>query len=156
MNFDDVGGLQAEPYDSTISGKRLREAGVNDDAIYFLRDQRVELNSMTSRQLVDFVERKLKENKICKVIPSATTLKTAYQMFARSDKLSDAFDEVRDKVDDEIKDRPIEVPKDLEAKVRASLKTHPHLSWHEAVRAIVDPKALSDNHDDEDLSDVGK
>ena len=56
LNYGDIDGLPSEPNNSNISDERLSEAGLGSAAINFLRDQRVELNAMTSRQLVDFVE----------------------------------------------------------------------------------------------------
>ena len=45
---------------------------------------------MTSRQLVDFLEAKLRQHGIEKVIPEQQqTLATAYRMFVDSDRLSD-------------------------------------------------------------------
>ena len=51
---------------------------------------------MTSRQLVDFVERKLKQHGIGKVIPDDDTLAETYEMFVKSDRLSEAFDELKE------------------------------------------------------------
>ena len=93
-------------------------------AIDFLRSQRVELNAMTSRQLVDFVEDKLKQHGIQKVIPNAETLASTYQMFAASDRLSEEFDEMKEELEDGNR-RKIKVPDDLEAKVKDLLKEHP-------------------------------
>ena len=59
LHYHDIDGLPPEPNNSNISDERLRQAGLGEAAIDFLRDQRVELNAMTSRQLVDFVEAKL-------------------------------------------------------------------------------------------------
>ena len=67
LSYGDIGGLSAEPNNSSVSAKRLKRAGLSNAAIDFLSDQRVELNAMTSRQLVDFVERKLKQHGIGKV-----------------------------------------------------------------------------------------
>jgi hypothetical protein len=58
------------------------DTGLSPTAINFLRTQRVELNAMTSRQLIDFVEGKLKQHGIGKVIPCAETLARTYEMFA--------------------------------------------------------------------------
>ena len=58
---------------------------------------------------------------------------------------------------------PIKVPDDLEAKVKSMLKENPDITWHRAVRLIVDPDAPEDeddeedddeDEDDEDLSDI--
>ena len=62
LQYGDIGGLPAEPNNSNISDERLSEAGLGQAAINFLRSQRVELNAMTSRQVVDFVEGKLRQH----------------------------------------------------------------------------------------------
>jgi hypothetical protein len=79
-------GLAAEPV--KIKGERearrdtLERHGASEDEIDFLAPwdedepcRRVELNAMTSRQLVDFVEAKLAEHGVAKLIPDAATLK---------------------------------------------------------------------------------
>lgn len=159
LNHDDIDGLTSEPHSSNISDERLRKAGLGQTAIDFLRDHRVELNAMTSRQLVDFVEAKLKRHGIGKVIPTEGTLARTYQMFAASDRLFDAFDDAKKKLDEA--DAPIRVPDKLEAKVKAKLKENPDITWHRAVRLLVDPDAAPDDDDDRvtpelanDLTDV--
>jgi DNA topoisomerase VI subunit A len=162
LQYDDIAGLPSEPNNSTISDERLAQAGLDRAAIDFLRDRRVELNAMTSRQLVDFVEAKLREHGISKVIPDSEILARTYQMFAASDRLSDAFDEVKKKCESET-ETSIKMPDDLEAKVKAKLEEKPDITWHRAVREVVDPDAREDEDDDvepdddlddEDLSDI--
>jgi hypothetical protein len=159
LHYEDIGGLSPEPHNSNISDERLRQAGLHEDAIDFLRDQRVELNAMTSRQLVDFVEAKLKQHGIEKVIPDGRTLAQTYKLFAASDRLSKAFDEAKEKFEEESEEASIKVPDDLEAKVGAKLREQQDITWHRAVRLIVDPDASKEDDDselddDEDLSDV--
>ena len=96
---------------------------------------------MTSRQLVDFVEGKLKQHGIGKVIPDKDTLAETYEMFATSDRLSEAFEEMKEKLEDESDDRSGAVPENLEAKVKKLLKQKPDITWHRAVELIVDPDA---------------
>ena len=56
----------------------------------------------------------------------------------------------------------IKVPDDLEAQVKAKLEEKPDITWHRAVRLIVDPDAEDEDdeedggehEDDEDLSDI--
>jgi hypothetical protein len=159
LNLGDIEGLRPEPHNSNISDERLSMAGVGQAAIDFLRDQKVELNAMTSRQLVDFVERKLKQHGITKVIPNRETLAKTYEMFAMSDRLSKAFDETKEKIEDESEDQePIKVPEDLETKVKKLLKENPDITWHRAVRLTVDPDNKDeeeDNGDSEDVDDEG-
>jgi hypothetical protein len=147
LNYNDIEDLQSEPHNSNISDERLEQAGIDQAAIDFLRDQRVELNAMTSRQLVDFVEDKLKQHGIQKVIPNAKTLANTYQMFAASDRLSEAFDELKEKLGDD-SEAPIKAPEDLEAKIKAKLKENPDITWHRAVRLLVDPNAPDGQDDD--------
>jgi len=79
LRLDDVEarGLESEPVD--VSGWRKRQQtlkrhGATPDEIAFLKDRRVELNAMTSWQLLDFVERKLKEHGVDKLVPDDTIL----------------------------------------------------------------------------------
>jgi hypothetical protein len=159
LGYDDIDGLPSEPNSSTISDERLSQAGLGPDAIGFLSSQRVELNAMTSRQLVDFVEDKLKQHGIGKVIPGAKTLAETYKMFVASDRLSKAFDELKEELEGE-EQKTVKVPDDLDVKVENLLKEKPGITWHRAIRLMVDPDAPEDEDDDEqedddeDLSDI--
>jgi hypothetical protein len=90
LQYGDIGGLADEPANCNISADRLAQAGLGQGAIDFLSGSRVELNAMTSRQLIDFVENKLREHGIKKVIPEKDTLEKTYRMFAASDRLRPA------------------------------------------------------------------
>ena len=81
-------GLQAEAvsYDSDPS-ENLKQNGVTAAEIQVLRGkpsgerfigQRVELNAFTSEQLIEWLELKLAEHNIAKVVPDAQTLAKAY------------------------------------------------------------------------------
>jgi hypothetical protein len=160
LHYEDIGGLAPEQYDSPVSDRRLRETGLGQAAIEFLRNQRVELNAMTSRQLVDFVEAKLQQHGIRKVIPKGDTLAETYRMFAASDRLSEAFDELKEELKHE-SETPLIVPEDLEAKVKDKLEEKPDITWHRAVRLTLDPDAVDgeeeekrDEPDDQDLGDI--
>jgi hypothetical protein len=163
LHYDDIGGFVAEPNNSNISDQRLREAGLDEAAVDFLRTERVELNAMTSRQFVNFVEAKLKQHQIRKVIPDRETLSDTYKMFVASDRLRETFDNMKDRLeaDSEV---AVSVPDDLESMVREQLDGRPEITWHRAVWSIVDPGHEDDNDgdgeadheddDDEDLSDI--
>jgi hypothetical protein len=118
---------------------------------------------MTSRQLVDFVEAKLNQYEIGKVIPSKETLAKTYKMFVASNRLSEAFAELKEEIEGESAEEPIRVPKGLEAKVKKLFQQHPTITWHQAVRFIIDPDAPEgeddedeppEEDDDEDLDDI--
>lgn len=151
LHYGDIGGLAAEPCKSNISDARLAEAGLDGAAISFLRNQRVELNAMTSRQLVDFVEAKLQQAGIRKVVPDKKTLADTYQMVVASHRLSEAFDEVKEEMDDSAE--PIAVPNDLRVKVEKLLQERPEITWHRAVQLVIDPTSPDPNDDDDDDGD---
>jgi hypothetical protein len=150
LHFGDISGLPSEPNNSNISDERLAQAGLDPGAINFLRSQRVELNAMTSRQLIDFVENKLKQHGIEKVIPDGETLARTYKLFAASHRLSEAFDEVKEELEEENDEAAITVPEDLEDKVAANLQEKPDITWHRAVELIVDPDAKHEEDEDDD------
>ena len=152
LHYGDIGGLAAEPNNSNISDQRLAEAGLDPAAIAFLRSQRVELNAMTSRQLVDFVEHKLQQHDIRKVIPNSKTLVETYRMFVGSDRLSDAFEEGKKELENS-SEGPIVVPDDLRAKVERLLQERPDITWHRAVQLVVDPDSPDPEDDDEQEED---
>jgi hypothetical protein len=153
LHYGDISGLTPEPNNSNISDERLAQAGLSRGAINFLRSQRVELNAMTSRQLVDFVENKLKQHGISKVMPDGEMLARTYRLFATSDRLFEAFDEVKEKLEEESEEASIKVPDDLEDKVKAQLQEKPDITWHRAIRLIVDPDAPDNEYDGEDDSE---
>jgi hypothetical protein len=154
LTFADIGGLSPEPNNSNISSERLSEAGLNGAAIDFLRGQRVELNAMTSPQLVEFVERKLQQHGIKKVIPDDATLKETYEAFVKSDRLSEAFDKMKEDFDDDDNDDPIEAPKNLGVQVKKKMKEQPDITWYRALELVIDPDApVKEKNKDEDEDD---
>ena len=70
LRLDDINGLQSEQaFDTGTRNRRaanLRENGATEPEIEFLLDNRVELNAMTSDQLVAFVEGKLRQHGVKK------------------------------------------------------------------------------------------
>jgi hypothetical protein len=78
--------------------RNLRENGASTaDIAFMFRDfdetrstRRVELNAMTSPQFVEFVERKLRENGIEKIIPDEDLLAEVYRGMGRGRRLAEA------------------------------------------------------------------
>jgi Topoisomerase 6 subunit A/Spo11, Toprim domain len=137
LRLNDVRGLLDEAtYDKGSEEKRhanLRKNGATPKEVEFLLHRRVELNAMTSRQLVDFAEHKLMEHGIGKVVPKQADLTNAYRLFARG------F-EVEKIVKRELKKlnggSQVMVPRDLARRVRDYLDQHPAERWDQAVAAI--------------------
>ena len=118
----------------TALRNRLRINGATESEIRFLLgERRVELNAMTSRQFVDFLEAKLAEHGVGKVIPKAETLNGAYQLFERGKRAK----AIVEKVLAAAKTEEIAVPADLEKGVRAYLAKYPEVAWDQAVAILV-------------------
>ena len=71
---------------------RLIRDGASPEEIDFLMTKRVELNAFTSDKLVEWIEGKLEEHGVAKVIPDEATLTEAYRRELQSAWLRDRFD----------------------------------------------------------------
>jgi hypothetical protein len=112
----------------------LRDNGATEKEIEFLLTERVELNAFASDELVDFIEEKLEEHGIKKVLPDEERLAEAFQLFAQSARVKEIVEAALQ--DD---DRgSIEVPADLVEQVEAHLEEHPEEPWEVAVRTIAE------------------
>ena len=164
INYIDLGlrladveemGLDAEPTsnkgDDDAIANRLRINGATEEEIAFLiGEERVELNAMSSDVFVAFVERKLEEHGIAKVIPPQTTLAEAFIAFRRGAAAQAALEAEMARLNVE----PVEVLSDLDARVRAHLEDNPEETWDAALKAIAgldddDPDLATDDEDDE-------
>lgn len=138
--------LQSEPVtygeprgatDAKHPGENLRENGATPAEIAFLvsggsgwqgySGKRVEINAFDSDSLIEWIESKLKEHGIKKVIPDAATLERAYRRAAVIGNLPDwAKNELKN----------VKVPLGLKIEVRRALKDNPALSWDGAVAMV--------------------
>jgi hypothetical protein len=133
----------AEPVD--IRGDKreeLENSDVTDDEIDFLLGEgefeehgprRIELNALTSRQLVDLIERRLDDNGIKKIVPKADRLAEAFRAYTRAPAIERAIERAIEAMPADT----IDVPDDLEEQVRAYLEENPECPWEEAVAEIV-------------------
>jgi len=148
LSLEDVEamGLESEHQHHPKGHKRalianLRENGATDADIAFMfadfdatrSTRRVELNAMTSPQFIAFVERKLKQHGIAKVVPGNDKLADAYRLFARSQAAERI---VRRELKKLKGDAAVEVPPDIETQVRQHLARRPKDRWDAAVQRI--------------------
>jgi hypothetical protein len=93
------------------SAKRenLRLNGATREEVEFLLVQRVELNALTSDQLVAFIEGKLAEHNIKKVIPDPDLLRDAYRLFVNSARV----EKIVAKTIEDIESNDLPAPADL-------------------------------------------
>jgi hypothetical protein len=128
-------GLQSEPVAHTTSlykrNATLEEHGATPEEMEFLQDKRVELNAMTSRQFIAFLEQKLEEHGAKKLVPhDAIIEKQARRLLERrfSDEL---LEEHRDEIEEAANE--VKLPRDLRRRVERLLKRQPELPWDLAV-----------------------
>jgi hypothetical protein len=145
LRMEDIAGLESEPVylkkNQTRSAMRwnLKENGATEQEINFLAPKegelrRVELNAMTSDQLVRFIEGKLDEHGVEKVIPDEGTMtdayRRAYEACAVQTKIDEMVAEIR-------KRPPIDVPPDLAAKIEAAFEQDPARPWDAVIARLV-------------------
>lgn len=91
--------------------------------------ERVELNAMTSDQLIEWLVGKLEANGAEKVIPESETLVDAYKRAAFLANIDRKIESLKE----ELESQPVEIPTDLEERVKDMLAEDDRLSWDEAV-----------------------
>jgi Topoisomerase 6 subunit A/Spo11, Toprim domain len=133
-------GLQSEPVVFEKSAAALRENlegyGATDAEIAFLigRRQRVELNAMTSPQLIELIETALIEHGVKKVIPSADILASVYRKQIEYKQARGAIEQAIEAARHGLDAVPI--PGDLHDQVAAYLISHPTVPWERAVGVV--------------------
>lgn len=129
--------LESEPVvGSRISGEKLEEYGATEAEIDFLESARVELNALTSGDLIKWIEAKLDEQGVEKVVPDAETLEDAFRRAQQIRHVEDAIAEAVEQARENSANA--EPPDDLEEQVRERLCDDPKLSWDEVISRIAD------------------
>lgn len=146
LRLADVTELQLESeqveYTSKLDPKiNLRESGATSEECDFLvRTQtangwvgeRVELNAMPSNIFIQWLETKLDEVGVTKVVPNQETLQTAYRRAYKYAIIQDAIDRALSNIDNE----SVEIPENLKARVQAAI-AGTDLPWDLAVWELV-------------------
>ena len=147
LSLEDVKamGLEAEYQHHPKESKsalmdNLRENGASEDEIAFMfqdfdrlrSTRRVELNAMTSPQFIAFVERKLRDSGVAKIVPDKNLLAEIYTSMERGRRLKEAVENL-----DEINMKGFRAPEDLHRRVKKLLKERPELRWDAAIAEIV-------------------
>jgi hypothetical protein len=138
-------GLEAEAVKvENIAARRetLEERGATEAEIEFLTApdddgmcRRVELNAMTSRQLVDLVEAKLQEHGVEKVVPENGALVQHARRLIEQEMTRKALNAAAAEI--ARRAASIELPQDLEDQIQTLLATQPELAWDQALAQIV-------------------
>jgi hypothetical protein len=94
--------------------------------------KRVELNAMASRQFINFLEGKLAEHRVAKVVPDKEVLAKAYRLAYRKAAAQDAIDQAMKAV----AAQEVDVPANLARKVAKRLGKESTESWDDAIAKI--------------------
>ena len=145
LRLDDVEvmGLESETVEVKNRDKRrrtLEEHSATDEEIEFLVPdvgdcRRVELNAMTSRQLVDFVEQSLEENGVEKVVPEPGVLVAHARRLIEAELTREVLAKLAGYLASFA--ARVALPPDLEEQVRRLFEQQPELSWDQALAEIV-------------------
>jgi DNA topoisomerase VI subunit B len=138
-------GLASEPVDyKSDPGPNLSRNGATAAEIQFLRGepytymdkgkrkqgfhgQRVELNAFTNSQMLEWLEGKLMEHGVEKVIPDDATLARDYRRKVGLREYQRLIEEAKPKAEE--KERNAKVPKNLRQRIKRRLKENPSLAW---------------------------
>jgi DNA topoisomerase VI subunit B len=111
--------------------------------------ERVELNAMTSDQLIAWLERKLAEVGVQKVIPDQAALAKAYRRAMHQKRVQEAIDEALGYIDE---DENIAIPDDLEARIRERLDGSAK-AWDQVLWELVADDEIEADEEDVDDED---
>ncbi|MFH0942661.1 MAG: hypothetical protein V1810_00625 [Candidatus Beckwithbacteria bacterium] len=152
FRLSDVSGLQSEvvEYKQSIDPRiYLQGCGATKEECDFLVrrqqgmkawiGQRVELNAMTSDQLIVWLEQKLSEHGMGKVIPDKTILDKAYRRANFRLALQEEIEGIKEGLEND----NIKIPKKLSEMVQKRVKNS-QLSWDKAIWDIVSEETKKD------------
>jgi hypothetical protein len=132
--------IQSEPvtFEKNADALRenLREYGATEEEVIFLIEgkRRVELNALSTPQLLKLIEDKLTEHGIKKVVPEDDVLAEAYRNWIEYDQVKAEINKLIAKLRGEMGKIPL--PDDVREQVEQYLKDHPTESWDEAIKVI--------------------
>jgi hypothetical protein len=143
LRLADVGelGLGSEPIEAKSEkemAKRmetLERHGATEEEIDFLQTHRVELNAMTAPAFVFFLEGKLEEYGVEKLIPGEATIEKHARRIVEQIGTENALEEILEEVREEAQTVPL--PKDLTERVNQVLLDSPDRSWDAAVSEVI-------------------
>ena len=144
-------GLESEPVSYGVSktgepkdpGPNLRRNDASEEEVDFLRGERtwqgyqgrrVELNAFTSPQLIEWLEGKLQQHGIAKVIPDDRELAAAFRRAVQVARINRELPKVVKKAKAEAKN--VAVPAGLRQLVKDRLEQSPGQPWDEVVAAL--------------------
>ena len=95
----------------------------------------MELNAFTSDAFVEWLESKLKEQGVVKVVPDDATLESAYRRALSIQQYREAVDEAAQEIQGRV--AAVEIPESLRADLKERMKSDPSQPWDEALQQIL-------------------
>jgi hypothetical protein len=158
IRLDDVEEWELDPEDQyhknpEQTGQTLLRLGATpEEAEFIAGGQRVELNMFTSDQLIEYVEGKLEEHGVEKVIPDDETLKKAWERAYMAERINDLIDHIYKDGAAELKVKDMRpMPDDLTDRIREELEENPAQSWDDALWVIFGLEFPDDDDEEGDL-----
>jgi GTPase Era involved in 16S rRNA processing len=113
----------------------LKRHGATSEEIDFLRCKRVELNAMSSRQLIDFIEKKFEQHGVEKVVPDYDVLEKHARHIIKRRLTEQAIAKISDEFTKQAE--AVALPEDLHEQIKELLEAEPELPWDVAVARII-------------------
>ncbi|UCD51436.1 MAG: hypothetical protein JSW27_02155 [Phycisphaerales bacterium] len=148
LRLDDVVKWDLQPEECTLGKsdptRTLRKNGATKEEIKFLcrshsywgyRGQRVELNAFTSGDMLTWIEAKLKEHGITKVIPDDEVIGTAYRRAALRHDINEKIEALTEDAREEIDAMTIDAD-EIRREVQQRLERRPEQAWDQAISDI--------------------
>ena len=134
IRLADTVGLVSERVNLPASAAHnLRASGATEAEIRFLLTRRVELNAFASDKFIEWIERKLKQHGIKKLIPDESTLSLAYRRIRQQAAVQKVIDAaLANLVDDNS-----EVPDSLASLIGQIQAADSSVTWDEALKRVV-------------------
>lgn len=134
IRLEDVAGLESErvnlPDSATVN---LLSSGATEAEVQFLLTRRVELNAFASDKFIEWIEAKLMQHGIKKLIPDDVTLGQAYRRIRQQA----AVQEIIDLALTDLRDDDGGVPDTLKKQISEMQAIDPSVTWDEALKRIV-------------------
>jgi len=112
----------------------LRENGATEQEIAFLRTRRVELNAFASADFVAWIERKLAQHGVAKIVPDDDALTLAWRRSIASRHVASRIESAMQEAQRHAAE--VSVPDDLGTLVTAGLQADPTQSWDDVVQRL--------------------